>query len=448
MTSNYHTPIPSSPKQPANASTFNAPLGQMDAAISELALVERDGHIIQEEGSDLAQQPRLNFTGLGVGVTNTAGVTVVTIAGREVLTANRTYYVRSDGNDSNTGLVNSAGGAFLTIQKAVDIVYNTLDKNGFNVTIQVVDATYTGAVTIGVPSPGAGTISIVGNTSTPANCIISTTSATCFTVFGGAHVAIRGLKLQTTTSGDCIKVYDNGRCEIDTMNFGACSGIHLNCEQFGFIAITGNYTISGGAVAHYHTGSPSMLLVSPITVTIIGTPAFSGYFSGCAGGFQYLPGITFSGAATGTRYVVHKNGTIDVGTTSLTYLPGNAAGLEYSGGRYVGNDTDTDALVVTTNTFTAPTLLNSWVNFGSSYVDAGYLKDQFGFVRLRGVVKSGTVTAIIFQLPAGYRPSKDIFKAVSSNGAFGLVTIDSAGNVIASSGSNSWFSLDEISFAV
>ncbi len=83
MTTNHHTPIPSSPKQPANAETFNDRLEELDQAISDLALTERDGHIIQDEGVDLAQQQRVNFAGAGVTVTNDAGNnrTVVTIPG-------------------------------------------------------------------------------------------------------------------------------------------------------------------------------------------------------------------------------------------------------------------------------------------------------------------------------------------------------------------------------
>lgn len=79
MTTNYHTPIPNGAA--ANADSFNDPLGQMDEALTEALLLERDGHIIQDEGVDLAQQARLNFAGAGVSVANGGGKSTVTIPG-------------------------------------------------------------------------------------------------------------------------------------------------------------------------------------------------------------------------------------------------------------------------------------------------------------------------------------------------------------------------------
>ena len=60
--------------------------------------------------------------------------------------------------------------------------------------------------------------------------------------------------------------------------------------------------------------------------------------------------------------------------------------------------------------FIAPTLLNSWVNFDVAINNsAGYYKDAFGIVHLRGLVKTGTVGLAIFALPVGYRPVKQSF---------------------------------------
>lgn len=55
--------------------------------------------------------------------------------GREMLSSNRTYYVRTDGSDSNDGLTDSAGGAFLTAAKA-NAVVAAIDKNGYDITVQ------------------------------------------------------------------------------------------------------------------------------------------------------------------------------------------------------------------------------------------------------------------------------------------------------------------------
>jgi len=96
--------------------------------------------------------------------------------------------------------------------------------------------------------------------------------------------------------------------------------------------------------------------------------------------------------------------------------------------------------------WTAPSFANSWVDFGGGYESAGYCLDLMGFVHLRGLVKTGTVGATVFTLPAGYRPEGRAVFAVASNGAFGQCDVTAAGAVIAVSGSNVSFSLDGIVF--
>jgi hypothetical protein len=54
--------------------------------------------------------------------------------------------------------------------------------------------------------------------------------------------------------------------------------------------------------------------------------------------------------------------------------------------------------------WSAPTLENSWVNFGGSLQVIQYMKDKFGFVHIRGNIKNGTKDARIFTLPSGFRP--------------------------------------------
>lgn len=94
---------------------------------------------------------------------------------------------------------------------------------------------------------------------------------------------------------------------------------------------------------------------------------------------------------------------------------------------------------------TAPTLLNSWVNYAGGFQTAGYYKDEFGIVHLTGIVKTGTIGASIFTLPEGYRPAAEMQFAVASNG-YGSCRVKTDGSVIAYAGSSAWYSLDGITF--
>lgn len=268
-------------------------------------------------------------------IDNTGGEGVDTDT-RERLTASRTYYVRTDGSDSNDGLSNTSGGAFLTLQKAADVVLNDLDLSGFDVTVSVADGAYTAGVSIAAPWIGEGSVYFIGDTTTPSNCTVTVASGNCFALENGARLSVRGFKLSTTGSGNCLQAYLASSMSCQDIEFGACAVSHLECGTGSTILVTGNYSITGSAVSHWHCGSPGIISIGAYTVTLTGTPAFSSYFAGAAQAGNIVSSATFVGSATGTRFVVHKNAFIEAVGGSITTFPGNADGVTNIGGIFAG----------------------------------------------------------------------------------------------------------------
>ncbi len=91
-------------------------------------------------------------------------------------------------------------------------------------------------------------------------------------------------------------------------------------------------------------------------------------------------------------------------------------------------------------------LLNDWQHYGEPYYPAQYRKDSNSIVCLSGVVKSGTIGQTIFVLDPTYRPAETMLFPTVSNGAFGVCTVKCTGEVEATVGNNTYFSLDGISF--
>ncbi|WP_244420887.1 MULTISPECIES: DUF2793 domain-containing protein [unclassified Hyphomicrobium] len=270
---------------------------------------------------------------------NTGKLTFPVTGGpREVLTANRTYYVRSDGSDSNNGLANTSGGAFLTIQKALDVVYGTLDLFGFNVTIQVQAGTWTQSLNVPSPQVGAGVVALLGDATTPSNVVISTAGA-CITVAGsGTLLTVRGFKL-TSSSNNCLQATQGGRISYGKIEFGAASAFHLRADNAGAISCPSGeaFTLSGSAQGHLLTLSYGLISIPTSALTITGTPAWGTSFVSNQGGQVSLYGVTFSGSSTGRRYDVSVNGVINTfgAGSASTYFPGNVNGVSSTGGQQV-----------------------------------------------------------------------------------------------------------------
>ena len=255
---------------------------------------------------------------------------------REKLTANRTYYVRTDGSDSNDGLTDSPGGAFRTIAKAIEVVA-ALDISIYDVTIQVQDGTWTEPVVVNAPWIGAGTVTLQGNTSTPANCVLNV-SGTCVTVNGmGSKLTVTGFTITSTIIG--LLAQNGGAISLGGgIVFGTCGSAHMraNGQNALVYAQSASYTISGGSQHHLMASPRGEINIFGATVTLSGTPNFSVSFAFADRlSFINAGSATFIGSATGTRYQVASNSVINTAGGGANFFPGNAAGSTATGGQYI-----------------------------------------------------------------------------------------------------------------
>ena len=290
-------------------------------------------HYVGDDGNEVALLANVPAPGTSGNVLTSDGTdwTSAALPVRERLTAARTYYVRTDGSDSNNGLTNTSGGAFLTLQKAVNVSSGLETSTTASITIQLADGTYNGDITL-KNCTGNGTITIQGNTSnkdavTIGGGFLKNTAGTSYT--------LRWLKLvKSSTFTSAIQVSSFGIVYVDNLNFSTGWTFHMTADRQGGIESTLGYTVSAGCLQHLRAASGGMIFIVGCTVTVTGTPNFTGVFCLAEYAGVYIYGVTFSGSATGSRYSAYLNGIIFTNGGGATYLPGNAVGTLLTGGQY------------------------------------------------------------------------------------------------------------------
>lgn len=193
-----------------------------------------------------------------------------------------------------------------------------------------------------------------------------------------------------------------------------------------FILGTGSYHVSSaeatlvsglssatGTGAYVHASSPTL------TTPALGTPSA-------------LVGTNITGTATGL-------------TTGGNALLAGSSSQAFSASTFTSSAAGSSIIVEAS---IAPTLLNSWVNYGAPFIPSHYYKDASSRVHIEAVVHSGVVGSPVFTLPVGYRPPATHLFAIDSNGAHGQVSVASNGDVTVGIGSNVYASLSGISFRV
>lgn len=262
--------------------------------------------------------------------------------GVPVLTEDTAFYFRTDGSDGNSCLGNSAATACATVQGVLNKAFS-VDLNGYNATLVAGNiGTFNGCATISSPQIGRGTITLVGSVSTPENYILSGSNCdptlnggAVVKVTNGANLTVKGFKFQTVTSGWGLYAYA-AQLVVQNVDFGTIAGGHIGVEGNGTVLI-GDHTISGGAILHFHAfNGGSMIGTTGGVATLTGTPAFSAYFAGASeGGLLRFGNYSFAGTgATGPRFVCHIGCIMNITGDSLTFFPGDQAGVYDQNGFY------------------------------------------------------------------------------------------------------------------
>lgn len=247
-------------------------------------------------------------------------------------------FLSASGSDSNTGF--ASGSPLLTISHALSVIANGWDIAGNSATLQLADGTYTTGTSFDLGVIGADLAGLVinGNAVTPSNVLISVSGTNALYFARAMQITLQNMKLQTSSGNWACIVADQGATVAlgAGMQFGTCSGVHMSGLNGGRILANGNYTINGNALAHLAADYGAFISITGRTITLSGTPAFSSAFATAADcSTMNLSSNTFSGAATGARYLAQTNAVINTGGGGASYLPGNSAGSIATQGLYI-----------------------------------------------------------------------------------------------------------------
>lgn len=264
----------------------------------------------------------------------------VPVRTRPKLFANRTYFVRSNGNDDNDGLTDTATGAFLTWQAAIFVAAG-LDFNGFTVTIKCTqqNVVFTQGAFVpkmmGVTSPGN---LLIQCTTIGVNPIIQTSQSYGFRVEGKCRIS--GFKFKVSAAvGDSIALcaincgvieqFDNF-FDTQTGQPGYLSA-HMLAANGGQIYTTDDYQITGDAVNHMIAHNRGFLTTVANDVDCHGRNFTIFAIASMQGVIDHRSAVNWFNKGGGQQYSAAAKGVINNNNT----FPGPTNGVTSSGGLYL-----------------------------------------------------------------------------------------------------------------
>lgn len=268
------------------------------------------------------------------------------------LAADTQLFIRTDGNDSNTGLSNSSGSAFATIGGALSRILSTFDTGIYTLSMGLgISGTYAGAAIVG--NPYVASLSLAGFVS---GCFVTDipfgAGRSCVGVAGPIAVTADNFTAVYTYTGSALSpeaaLTAGGSGQLTIGSSGITTQLNSNRADFsdlftstgGLIVIGGQVDITGAATRSSvitaqqggkfgSAGAFAIDVNSAITVT-------SGTVVASDLSLVNLQSITYggSGSVTGPKFSATLGAVIDTGTGNVNLLPGSTAGSTSPGGQY------------------------------------------------------------------------------------------------------------------
>lgn len=197
------------------------------------------------------------------------------------LQADLALYVRTDGNDANSGLSNTAAGAFQTLEGAYNALRSRYNANGFSVTLQFgLAGTYAGLAHNSWP----GKIVISGDPANRANYILTgaprrSPSTSIYTDSSGGGLQLTGVKLKALASANRLFQTAGGFTNLISCDWETVGGASMIIgESGGRVVMTGTHNFSGSTSSIAAMLSGSQLFfgdANPFVGAIVGGPTYA-----------------------------------------------------------------------------------------------------------------------------------------------------------------------------
>lgn len=245
-----------------------------------------------------------------------------------------TLWVRTDGNDNNDGSANDPAHAMATINGALAKAANVFNLTGRTLNINLGNpGTYASISVTTIPN-----VTVTGNPASPSSYVISGVQPV---VAVGSTLVLSGVTLATTGSGNhwCQAVI-GGVVRLGNVVFSGTAGgaqiALMSVAAGGVIDIFGNITCNVNAGMMFNAVGGSISVETGSSITQVGGPIYASPTANAidCGTIVFGGGVGMSGTASGKRYQIQLNATIDTSGGGANFFPGTIAGVVTTGGQY------------------------------------------------------------------------------------------------------------------